>query len=280
MIRFASLLSFLLSAFLLSGQCTLPNADFENTTTNNFGSGPVVHPTSYTPFLSPLLSFFSGGLPGVDSTGDAQSGSLALELFRDSLGGYPIGGDVVAEIPCAGLVSAFNGYYKLSNAAANDTVNLLFFATSYNTVSQQRDTVGFGFANFFTNQRNYSSFTINPIYPSLNVSPDTIFLWALYFPNSPLSSFKLDNLSLSYLPVGLERNSAPNFKFYPNPAKDLLTIESGDFRGEILELVDLQGRILERRQLSNSQEKLDLSKLSKGIYLIKIGEHSEKLLLH
>ncbi|MEQ8908672.1 MAG: T9SS type A sorting domain-containing protein [Vicingaceae bacterium] len=260
-------------------QCTVPNPSFESTTVTNVGSGSITHPNSYNPYLSALLSFFSGGLPGVDSTLDAQVGNLAMDLFKDSLAGYPIGGDVLMVMPCNGFVSSVNGFYKMSNTV-NDTAGLIFIATAYNANTQQRDTIGIGGRNFFSNQLNYTSFSFNPLYPSLNVSPDTITIWAFFFPSTDRTSFKLDNLSFNYLTVGTdEQQKAEKFKFYPNPAEDKLRIQTGSFRGEILQLIDLKGQLLHEVRVSEASQNLDLSQFESGIYFIRIGQHTEKLII-
>lgn len=61
------------------------------------------------------------------------------------------------------------------------------------------------------------------------------------------------------------------FQIYPNPVEDILYIDSGDERAESIELINLQGVIVLRSFTNKSQDrKIDLSSLSKGVYLLKI----------
>ena len=71
--------------------------------------------------------------------------------------------------------------------------------------------------------------------------------------------------------TGLDEATNKAFQIYPNPVKDMLYIYSGDERAEYIELINLQGVIVLRSLANKSQvQKIDLSSLSKGVYLLKI----------
>jgi hypothetical protein len=61
------------------------------------------------------------------------------------------------------------------------------------------------------------------------------------------------------------------FRYYPNPAKDLITIEAYgcEVRIESMEVVDLWGRLLTIAPPTRNNE-LNLGDLAQGIYLIKV----------
>jgi len=60
---------------------------------------------------------------------------------------------------------------------------------------------------------------------------------------------------------------------YPNPATDLVTIK---FHEEMntsftYELTDITGKIIQREMLTSDQTEINISKFSKGIYMMKIS---------
>ncbi|MBP5189453.1 MAG: T9SS type A sorting domain-containing protein [Bacteroidales bacterium] len=62
---------------------------------------------------------------------------------------------------------------------------------------------------------------------------------------------------------------------FPNPSKDNITV---DCKG-LMELIDLQGRIVLSHQC-NGVERIDISHLSKGLYIVSInGKKTEKLII-
>ena len=61
------------------------------------------------------------------------------------------------------------------------------------------------------------------------------------------------------------------FRYYPNPAKDLITIEAYgcEVRIESMDIVDLTGRLLSTALPTRNNE-LNLGDLAQGVYLIKV----------
>ena len=58
-------------------------------------------------------------------------------------------------------------------------------------------------------------------------------------------------------------------RIYPNPAQNLISIETGDESSNI-SIYSLQGRLLKRVDNYSSNEKLNVSNLEKGSYVVKI----------
>ena len=57
--------------------------------------------------------------------------------------------------------------------------------------------------------------------------------------------------------------------FYPNPVKDILTIEAGGYRQLLVKVTSLNGEVLATRVLYDEDAgQLDLSKLQKGVYFV------------
>lgn len=64
-------------------------------------------------------------------------------------------------------------------------------------------------------------------------------------------------------------NLNSNFKLYPNPAKNEVTIELNNLTNTKLEVYDINGRLLQKQSLLN-QNLVDISRFPSGMYLFKI----------
>jgi len=57
-------------------------------------------------------------------------------------------------------------------------------------------------------------------------------------------------------------------KYYPNPVKNILIIESAD--GANIEMFDFSGKMVFRNGIMNTVDQIDLSQLSSGSYIVNI----------
>ena len=76
----------------------------------------------------------------------------------------------------------------------------------------------------------------------------------------------------------LQENEIPNYEthcFYPNPTSNELYFYTG-LSGQKYTISDLTGKLLMKG--SCGLESLDISQLHPGIYLMQVGEKSEKLI--
>ncbi len=135
-----------------------------------------------------------------------------------------------------------------SRCTANGTSSLFAFIK----VAQPTDI--FGSPSFLVSVRTANGANIEPI-DTLQVLFDEIH--------------DCNTVGINYL-----ENDNSNFSVYPNPAKDILNIEMkkpGSFQ---LRISDLMGYSHSNTTLQGSQ-KIDISNLSKGIYLITISNKGE-----
>ena len=77
------------------------------------------------------------------------------------------------------------------------------------------------------------------------------------------------------LPSGLLEISQETIVVYPNPVKDVLHIKGAAGRNIIL--YDLQGQVILTRRLISDHEQIDLSSLPRGVYAIKTGNKTLKI---
>jgi hypothetical protein len=68
-------------------------------------------------------------------------------------------------------------------------------------------------------------------------------------------------------------NPSNYFNAYPNPSFDYLTLEyGGSFESNIINIINNQGQLMITKELENSGEIVDISKLSSGIYLVSFND--------
>jgi hypothetical protein len=82
--------------------------------------------------------------------------------------------------------------------------------------------------------------------------------------------------------LGLHDNGKTNlFNLFPNPATTSFTISgiSTTIIGEKATLKDLSGKIVMEFILNEPNQKIEVSQLRKGIYLLQIGESTEKIII-
>ena len=65
-----------------------------------------------------------------------------------------------------------------------------------------------------------------------------------------------------------------NIHIYPNPASEYLIIESS--KEELYEIYDLQGKLIQKDNITVPKTKVNVAAIPKGIYIIKVGELSRK----
>lgn len=98
---------------------------------------------------------------------------------------------------------------------------------------------------------------------------DLNYLHTLLTPNSPAW-------------LGLNENGKTNqFNLFPNPATTSFSITGFSVTsfGEKATLKDLSGKIVMEFELNEQNQIVDVSQLRKGIYLLQIGESTEKIII-
>jgi hypothetical protein len=95
--------------------------------------------------------------------------------------------------------------------------------------------------------------------------------------------FLLSELEFEFIPgTSIQEIQNGNFEIYPNPIDEYLEI---DFSEKVnqgiynIEIFDMHGRIVHSATLKNSRNKVNLSSLAKGIYLLKISDESGNVLV-
>ena len=59
---------------------------------------------------------------------------------------------------------------------------------------------------------------------------------------------------------------------YPNPAKEVLNIDlQGEFENVILRIIDMAGKIIFSKEMTENKEQIDLIDLTAGVYNLEIN---------
>lgn len=108
---------------------------------------------------------------------------------------------------------------------------------------------------------------------------------ALFEPGGYRSSIlKSKALNLSTIEAAPVPDYYPQWldvQIYPNPATNRLNVYleyDERWRGNVLSVIDLNGRIWMKKMISADVEQIDISKLSPGIYFIRTEKEGEKVL--
>jgi len=79
--------------------------------------------------------------------------------------------------------------------------------------------------------------------------------------------------------TGIAPENKVNVRIYPNPVTNILTVEMASIIGEnaIIRIVDLQGRIVLNRSLTQLKARINIEHLQQGFYIYDIRQGSETL---
>jgi len=95
--------------------------------------------------------------------------------------------------------------------------------------------------------------------------------------NGNLVSFPIDTYSntVTYNPILSTSKETERFNIYPNPSEDFVQLNS-TFQLKTVEIVDLQGKIIENQSIENGQ--VSVKHLPKGKYILRLYGNDKKLI--
>lgn len=77
-------------------------------------------------------------------------------------------------------------------------------------------------------------------------------------------------------PSGLCNTSkVSNMSIYPNPANNMITVFADNSTESEFTLMDVAGKVLMTRNLSNQETRIDISGLSEGMYIVRFNENGQ-----
>ena len=269
----------------INAQTTIPNAGFETWTDANTA-------TSWTSVS--LLTLHS-----MTRSTDSHSGTYAAQLKTQTFLTQTVPGicdlgtiDLLSQAigggtPFTGRPDTLKGFFKYTPVGADSMLVLITFTKTNSGVP---DTIGVGAITCSYTVSNYTEFAV-PIYynPAYTENPDTmniILLSSVAATGGNGSTLLVDDLSLVYNPVGISENHAVNYRIYPNPASDHLTISTNDTKNipVNVKIFNLTGQeVYNDNYLNVSNHNINLSSFKEGMYFVKISSNNinktEKVLI-
>ncbi|NOQ27345.1 MAG: T9SS type A sorting domain-containing protein [Bacteroidales bacterium] len=119
----------------------------------------------------------------------------------------------------------------------------------------------------------------------ININNNNIYVTGNFYPPSTFLNTTIPtvyNNTNHFFLASLNTNSTTNFSkiysnkidFYPNPAQDYIIVEL-EIEKNIISICDLKGNILISEKNSRINNKIDISSLKKGLYILKIWTNNE-----
>ncbi len=100
---------------------------------------------------------------------------------------------------------------------------------------------------------------------TLSIPNITMSLKGAYYYIDDVSVFECDSL------IGIDENPSNNINIYPNPASDIITINTGTLQDVEIELFDIAGRKLLQQKVSDATSTIDVSGLANGVYICQVS---------
>ncbi|MDR0436996.1 MAG: T9SS type A sorting domain-containing protein [Bacteroidales bacterium] len=76
-------------------------------------------------------------------------------------------------------------------------------------------------------------------------------------------------------PFRTNNSISPKIELFPNPAHNVLNVEAKNMKQ--IEIIDMFGRIVMKKDRCNDTERLDISNLKESLYFIRVTTSDEKV---
>lgn len=258
----------LILAVTVNAQEQISNGDFESWTNQGNYDDPDGWGT-----LNFLTSF--GAPVTVFKSDSANHGNHACELisstfFNSNLIAFAFTGNINNNI----YGQSFNSkptrvqFDYTTLIKGQDTAYFILTLSRWDADSNKRDSIAYAEIFFGETVPKYTMADIPINYTLPNLTPDTIGIYMAASYDSVYveegNTLTVDNIRLSYYPVGINPTNEVTLHFYPNPASTSITFASTE---------DLEITVFstDDRNIANTTGRtLDITTLPKGIYYMRL----------
>jgi hypothetical protein len=294
-----NLFTFLFICFALTTASaqTIPNSGFENWTPYVSGE----YPDGWTTSDSVTVAY-GGGNSAYKGT-DAYEGTYCMHLKSTEIlfiilqvkgPGFATNGNMAlvgtnfefsGGSPDTARSRFFSGYYKYLPLGANETGSVKVYLLKRN--GSVRDTIATGISLFTDTVNSYTKFFTQMVYRDFNVQPDTclIIVQSSIGVNDPSivvgTELIVDSLGFEGF-VGINEISdlIKEVRVFPSPAAQEITIDVELKKNASLsyDIFDLNGRRLKSSGMNSLKQKVDVSDLSAGQYILRLNDSGKQVL--
>jgi hypothetical protein len=132
-----------------------------------------------------------------------------------------------------------------------------------NTLTDEWEELTFDFSEFIGDTNTISRIVIIPDFPATRTSGSLNYI---------------DNIDFGLgTSTALNNNTNSITRFYPNPAKNVLYVDGQS--NTVVNIYNITGTQVISKVINSISDKIDVSNLTSGIYLINAGNQSEKLVI-
>jgi hypothetical protein len=160
-------------------------------------------------------------------------------------------------------------YYAKYTPVGNDTASCLVVLTKWNSSTNSRDTVAWGYDMMPLAVSSYALRTVTMTYLSMSLIPDSaviMFSSSSSFTPSAGSALWVDALSFNGY-VGMNEHAADaGVNVYPNPSSTITCFEVTDNSAAYVAVYDMAGREITRTDISNKKAILQTNMMESGVY--------------
>lgn len=152
------------------------------------------------------------------------------------------------------------------------------FNNAGTNLSSVSSPIGNGAFNPTANQWSANTISLN-----LPANSEVYFRFEFLYDdiNGPGNNFYLDDINLTVNAIGLNEVSLTDAQVvvYPNPANQFLKVELSNTTSAFfaLQLVDVSGRVIMNRQDIQKSCELDVRRLNKGLYFLRLGNGQQQV---
>lgn len=226
-------------------------------------SGTPELPTGWTPFSAQDSISKTTGLAAIEG---ASSMLVANTMFDDINGADSLGGSFISQ------------YVEL----VSDSVSLLIAPVMFGTDTAQ---VALGLYDGSTYLGSMSvefttgNTTIGSVYTytfdltGASLPSFTGFTMSVYSsrtPNNAGTFLVVDDINIYGNYAGIENQDLNMISLYPNPVSSSATIELGNNDVDLLNIVDMSGRIIETISVNNTTETINVETYTNGVYFYQV----------
>lgn len=228
-------------------------------------------PDGWAPLNGFLISYFFGTDIPITAVFDVGSMSTSARIEIDTMN---FGSDLATVFTATDKVSSLKGKYQFSGSPGSAFFDI--FATQYDPIGDSSVIVGMGrFEPTTKTNGSFEDFTASVSYLDPTVDPDTFYVFVSYLQGDSATWLRFDDLEIGFQLTGVEEIKANKLVVYPNPSQHKIKVSLKDGttfdKGE-LSILGMDGSVKLIINNYESNQEIDLSGLSCGMYIIKLND--------